>query len=162
MKKVVGALVLSLMSSSLFAEMVLGFGYANFSEDEIDLGLLQGAVGYKVDMGNDFSLTPEVRATVGVGDDSFFGVDVEIDSAFGVALRGQLDFEKDYVWVAPSYSKIKLSANFLGNSASASSDWEFGAGVGLGYQMTENMAFEGSYENVDGASLLDVGIRFKL
>jgi outer membrane immunogenic protein len=162
MKKVVGALVLSLLSSSLFAEMVLGFGYTNFSEDEIDLGLLQGTVGYKVDMGNDFSLTPEVRAAVGVGDDSFFGVDVEIDSAFGVALRGQLDFEKAYVWVAPSYSKIKLSANFLGNSASASSDWEFGAGVGLGYRMTENMALEGSYENVDGASLLGVGIRFKL
>ena len=160
MKKVIGVLLLTLMSSGVYAEMVAGVGLTRLSDDDISYGLIQGAVGYKFEINESFSLVPELRAGFGVSDDTFAGVTVDLDSAYGAAVRGQFDYDKTYVWIAPSYSKIKLSGNFFGSSASITSDWEFGGGIGFGYRLSESMAVEASYEGIDGSSLLGVAARF--
>ena len=160
MRKIVSALLVTLMSSGAYAEMVAGVSISRLSDDDLSFGLLQGAVGYRFEVSEDFSLIPEARVGLGIGDDSIGGVDIDLDSAYGVAVRGQFDFDSSYVWVAPSYSKVQLSGSGFGISVTADSDWEFGGGLGYGYRLNENMAFEVSYEGVDGAALIGVGARF--
>lgn len=159
MKKVASVCLLTLMSSGVFAETVAGVGFSRLSDDGISFGLVQGSVGYKFDINETFSLVPSLRAGFGIGDDDFGGATVELDSFYGADVRGQFDFEKSYVWIAPSYSKVKLSASFGGFSA-ANSDWEFGGGIGYGYRIDDYISIEASYEGIGGASVFGVGARF--
>lgn len=150
---------------------VSGIGYANLSDevDEFDISVsaIVGSLGYKIKSGPNFYLMPEVRFGVGVADDtvSMFGVDVdiELDRFLALSVRGQFDLDSGiYLFAAPTYANAKFtaSASQYGQSASITEDsWEFGLGLGAGYNFNSTTSLEISYEQFDGTDVLSLGLK---
>lgn len=152
-------------SLSASANWKLGVGYGNISdsEDGIDLSLggLMVSAGYQFDLTESVSLTPQLRYGLGIQDDEVSGVDIELDNFYALSLKASTTLgEKAYAYVVPSYGKLELTGSAGGYSVSADSDWEFGFGAGVGYNVSENTSIEVSYESFDGADLIGLGARF--
>lgn len=175
MKRFLTGLSLLALATTAQAEIVGGLGLARQSGDDVDLSfnIIVGSVGYKFDVNESFSVVPEVRIGTGISNETntrvlngvAFEAEAEIDSLYGVAVRGQYAFDKAYVYLAPSYTKFKgeVTARAIGVSASASatSDWEFGAAVGAGYWFTQSIAAEVAYEVFDDVDQIGVSARFR-
>lgn len=160
LRLVMVSVLLSVTSIAAQAEFVGGVAYGRLSDSGIDLGGLQGLLGYEYSIAENVTLTPEVRFGVGIGDDSFGGASVELGTFYGVNLRAQWNTSSNiYFYLQPSYVNFELEASVGGISASDDT-WEFGAGAGVGYQATEKLGFELSYEDFDGASVISAGLRF--
>lgn len=154
-----------LLSTSLFsiaarAEGPVGaVAYANLSDDDVSLGAITGSLGYRFDTTyQGFSVTPEIRIGLGVGDDTVSGVDVELDSLYGFNVRAEWDLGQTYVFVAPSYTNAEFEASFGGTTVSAD-EWEFGGGVGFGYRLEQTIGLEISYEVFDELDVFSAGVR---
>ncbi|TKB51504.1 porin family protein [Ferrimonas sediminicola] len=160
MKKMVLAALVASLPMAASANWIVGAEYAQMSDDDIDLGALVINAGFQHDYQNGFVVTPSLHLGFGVKDDSFGPVDVDLNSLYGVEVRGQFNFEQGaYLYLAPRYTNFDVEAELAGNKASED-DWQFGAAVGLGYQFTDAMAAEfgfTSYEDLDQWSL---GLRF--
>lgn len=159
MRKAIAAIALTVASAGAHAEFVGGAGYAHLSDSGIGLESLYATGGYKIDMAEGFSIIPEARVGIGVGDSDYNGATVSLDSLYGINVRAQWDGQQAYAFVAPSYTHAKLSASYLGNSLS-SGDWEFGGGVGAGYKFSDTTAAEVIYEDFNGTSVFSLGIRY--
>ncbi len=164
-KKILLATLVAGASFSSSANWVGGLSYTNYSdESDISVSTVNASIGYEYASSEQFSLIPELRLGFGLGDDSvrIFGenVDIEIDTFFAFSVRGQYKFENNmYVFAAPSYGKLELSANSSVGSASDSST-EFGIGAGVGYMFNEKTSAEISFEEFDGTDLISFGIRY--
>lgn len=142
--------------------LVVGVGAGRLDVDDgVDLSftLVQASVGYQFDVGETFTLTPEIRAGVGADDDTLLGVDIEVDSFYGVGLRAGIAAGNAYVYAYPTYTNYKLKASAAGVSASAD-DWDTGIGVGAGYNLTAGTSIEISYESIEDADIFALGLRF--
>lgn len=160
------ALLLMLAAVPANAQWVIGGGYYNVSDDEdgidISMGALVASLGYRFPMEGNFSLTPELRVGIGAGDDSLFGVDVEIDRLIALSLRGEYLFDSGlYLFGAPSYADIEIEASSGGFSVSESGS-EFGIGGGVGFRFSDTAMIELSYETFDGTDVVGVEIKFDL
>ena len=143
----------------------LGFSYLS---DEVDLGLIQATFGYSFEVGDGVRLVPEIRAGLGVIDDTVteqgIDVDLKVDNYYGVLGRVEFDVsDQAYLFVFPSYTRIEVEASAEGPvgttiSASASS-WEFGGGAGVGFSFTDRLGLEGGYENIDGIDIFNISLR---
>lgn len=166
LKKVATAIALSTLPfAASAAELVAGAGYANMSfgngEGNLSVGALVANVGSKYPINENITLVPEVRLGFGITDDTVFGVDVELDTYYGVAVRGQYDTGTGfYVYAVPSFVNAKFSfASEFGSGSEAG--WELGLGVGAGYQITDLIAADVSYETVDETDILTFQARFQ-
>lgn len=160
-KKALTASAIVLASSSAMAEWTGGVSYANLSDNSLDFGALVGSVGYTFKTSENFSLVPELRYGIGISDDTYLGVDFELDRFLSLSVRGEFDFNNGaYAFIAPSYSNVKLEGSSGGFSASAD-DSEFGIGAGVGYFFDNNIAIEASYENIDQVDVFSAGLKFK-
>lgn len=142
--------------------LVVGVGAGRLEVDDaadLSFTVVQASVGYRFDFGQTFTLTPEIRAGVGADDDTLLGVDIEVDSFYGVALRGELAAGNAYIYAYPTYINYKLKASAGGVSASAD-DWDSGIGVGAGYKLTAGTSIEISYETIEDADIFALGLRF--
>ncbi len=156
--------LLALFATSANAQWNMSAGYTQLSDDSDGLDVTLGAVtvgaGYLIE--NDesqFSWMPEIKIGLGIKDDSFFGIDVEIDRYVALSFRGQYQVNDTiYVYAQPVYANLKISAPDYGES---SSEWELGFGGGVGFQATEALSFEATYESIDGTDVASVGIRYK-
>jgi len=155
----------ALFATPASAELVGGIGYylANVQVNSPDLdyrlGLLGATLGYRYASSSLFSLTPEIRAGVGIEDDSDRGVKLEIERFYSANLRAQWNLAGNtWFYVAPSYMNIQAKARGFGVSIS-DDDWEFGAGLGFGFGLSDNVGLEFSYEKFDELELLGFGLR---
>lgn len=160
--------------SGMPGNWVGGISYINFSEEEdslnmdISLGGVVASLGYKIHMVDNFYLVPEVRVGTGISDDTvtYLGVnvDVELDGFFAVSVRGQYEFDNQiYLFAAPAYANAEFTASVSqgGQSFSVTEDsWEFGIGLGAGYNFTDTIAAEVMYERFDGTDIGSLGLKF--
>jgi hypothetical protein len=147
---------------------VAGTGYTSFSESEynvdISLSALWGSLGYQIKATDNFYLTPEVKIGMGIGSDTIMvdstSVDVELDSYLAASLRGEYDFQNGaYLFVAPTYAKGDFNVN-VGSDFAESSSWEFGAGIGAGYNFSPEKKVEVAYESFDGTDMISLAVKF--
>lgn len=150
-------------SSTLAAQVTASAGYSQFSEGRVDLGAVQGTVGYRIPLdgiaGRSY-IIPEARLGVGVDDDTIRGVTVEMDEYYGATARFQYESRGGfYAFAYPSYTRFSLSGSFAGFAVSDDS-WEFGAGAGVGFVFTDFLGAEIAYERIDDADVFNASIRF--
>lgn len=166
MKKIcVGVFVISalLMASAASAQVTGSVGYTHLDED-VSVGALQGTIGYRLPVmegvaGSGFFI-PELRAGVGINDDTVAGVKVEIDHYYGLAPRFQYEADGGlYGFLQASYVNYSVKGSALGVSVSDST-WEFGAGLGVGMAFSQALGAEVSWERVDSADLFNISMRF--
>jgi opacity protein-like surface antigen len=162
------AIALTLLSLSLTAsaDWQVGGGFSNLYDDigdgdDVSLNILYGSVSYKTESSyKDFSFVPELRIGTGVGDDSIYGVKLEVKSFIALSVRGQYEFSNGaYVYAMPSYANLDIKASGYGESGS-DDNWEFGVGAGVGYNLNKKVSVEASYENYDDTNLLSVGFKY--
>lgn len=167
-KKTLLAASLMIASVTAQADWVGGVSYSRVSDDDagisVDLGTIGGTLGYVVNPGSDFLFIPEFRVGFGVSDDSMViatvPVEAKIKTYYGATLRGQFQANDSvYLYVAPSYINYDLEVTAGGITASAD-DWEFGIGAGVGVKFMDNIGAELSYESVDSADVISLGLRF--
>ncbi len=163
MKRFLIGLAFLIASVPASAQWVAGGGYVNLSDEDdffdVSLGGIYGSLGYLMAQDGGFSFMPELRVGVGISDDTISGFDIELDSFIALSVRGQYDIDSNfYVYAAPSYARVELTASAFGMSASED-DWEFGVGGGFGYKFSEKGWLELSYETYDGTDAFSVGFR---
>ena len=170
--------IVSLMAMALFTTAtsaderdggwVAGMGYTSFSESEdnvdISVGAIWGSLGYQIKATDKFYVTPEVKIGKGIGSDTIISgstpIDVELDSYLAVSLRGEYDFQNGaYLFVAPTYAKGEFNVN-VGSDFAESSSWEFGAGIGAGYNFSAGKKIEVAYESFDGTDMISLAVKF--
>lgn len=170
MKKLVtGLSFLAVLTSSMVAAdgWQAGASYTTISGDsdntDISLGLAVASLGYEFNSGK-FSTIPELKLGTGIKDDdvTILGtrVDVEADrfASLGVKFQYQAT-DRFYIYAAPSYANLKLSAS-AGGVSESDDDWDWGAGVGAGYQLSQNLAFDIGYDRYDDTDVVHAGIRY--
>lgn len=158
------------------ADWTAELNYTMLSEDSLDieLGVLGTAIGYQFNVSEGFVLTPEFRIGFGVSDDTiddrffvelnggreYLDVDIEVDSYYGVGLRGQYyTTEKFYVLASVSYVTLDLEAS-ISNNTITEEESDFGFGAGLGYAITKNSTVEATYETFDDTDVFKFGFRY--
>lgn len=159
-KYLLGSVLMGLIafSSPASAQFEMGLGYHQLRESGVELGAVVGSMGVRFDISDRFSITPDLRLGVGVNNDR----GVEIDNLLGAALRFQLAFnEQFYGYFAPSYTRYALNrSTFWSRRVTNNSSNELGIGGGLGFRVTDMIALEAGYENVDSIDVLSIGARF--
>ena len=172
-KKTVLAMLLVGASFSSMANWVGGVGYINVSgedksnDTDISLNGVVASLGYEFPIDNNLYVTPEFRLGTGIGEDSYtlsgFNVDVEMDHFVSFSLRSQYEFNnRFYIFVAPSYSNLKLTAKAErdGFSAEVSDDsWDFGFGGGAGYRINQFASAEFMYEEYEDTEIFSLGVK---
>lgn len=168
MKRLIGTAILAstfMLPNIACADWSISGGYANY--DEFGLGVVYGSVAHKYEF-EGYSILPEVRLGVGVGDSDlnslagFIGDDskLEIDNFISASVRGQYNLSKAFgIFIQPSYSRLALTVSGSGESAS-DDDWEFNAGLGATYEFSRNVAIEALYESMFDDDVLSIGIRY--
>lgn len=164
-KTLIAAGLLLASSSAIANEGTFGFGYLHLDDGDIGLGAFTTTIGFVVQINDGFSIIPEFRAGIGVNDDRFEGVDIELKSLAGANLRFEFDLSDDaYLFLSPSYNryKVKASAPLGGGTFSVSgTDDSFGFGGGFGFFVNEGFSIEAGYERIDGAKVVTPGGRWK-
>ena len=126
--KTLGCCLLLTASMSANADWSVSGGFTSFQDDidsseSLSLGALHGGLGYTFERGN-FTFMPELCVGFGIGDDSAYGVDVEVDNFVIASLRGQYNINDSFgIFVQPSYGRLEVSASGSGASFS-NDDWE--------------------------------------
>lgn len=165
MKTLVAAGLMMAASTASASEGTFGFGYLHVDDGDIGLGAFTTTIGFVVQINDGFSIIPEFRAGIGVNDDRFEGVDIELKSLAGANLRFEFDLsDAAYLFLSPSYNryKVKASAPVAGGTFSVSgSDDNFGFGGGVGFYISEGFSIEAGYERIDGANVVMLGGRFR-
>jgi len=158
------AMLMLLSANPAAAQFDIGLGYHHMDESDLSVGAIVASAGYRVPVSDEFSVIPELRAGLGINDDTVMGVDVELDYLFGMAVRLQYEFtDQFYGYLSPSYAKYEFkastSAQGIPISVSDSSN-EFGIGGGLGFRVSDTVGLELGYENIDSTDVITFGARF--
>lgn len=153
-------LLFAVISAPATAQFSSGLAYHYLDEGDISLGAVVGSVGYRFVVNDAVSVIPELRGGIGVQDDTFMGVDVELDSLFGGVFRLEFNLsDVVYLQVSPSYVRYEASASSAFADISES-DEEFGIGGGLGFRFNPNLSAEVAYESIDDLDVYLIGLRF--
>jgi opacity protein-like surface antigen len=130
------AITLSSLSSLAAANAYVGGNYAFIDEEDVELGALVLKAGYQF---NDWA-SVEARYGFGVGDDSYQGIDVELNYLFGGYFRAGLANDSGfYPYAIIGYTKGEAEASGYGMSLK-SDDSDFSYGLGLDYSFDETIA----------------------
>lgn len=168
MKKLLIGSLLTVMAGTASADWEIGGGYAQLTDEvksrDITLSAIVGHIGYHSQLSEGVTLVPRFRFGFGVGDDTWDAYvpgasDVEISLDRFMSLDVKLQFQANenvYLYVMPAYANAKLSASALGANATEDS-WEFGGGLGVGYNFNPKASVEASYETFDGTKVLSIG-----
>lgn len=163
-KKALLAATFTALSFSASADWVSSAGYSNFSDEvgsqDLSLGTLNLGLGYQFKTSDKGSFTPELRYGFGITDDKLYGVTLEIKRFIALSIRGQYDFDSNwYMYAQPTYANLEIEAK-AGNSSASDDSWEFGGGLGLGYEFSGNKSIEVGYEHFDGTDVISASLRF--
>lgn len=128
-------------------------GLMRFSEDAIDVDALYVTLGYKFKAAENFYIIPEARVATGIGDDN----GIEVDTFYSIGAKAQYEFESGfYTFATISWGDLKVKSN-----GGSGSDDEVGYGVGAGYDFTEKVGAELSWEDFQDTNLYQLGLKFK-
>lgn len=174
-----GAVTWSLASAAS-AQFEVTVGYADLEHDRIEVGAMVAGAGFRLPVTDAISITPSVRAGVGVRDDEFATRSVisatgsgeavtvvteervEINEFYGMQLQGRFGFSNGtYLFVVPSYTFLDLASR---RSGYRHKDRGFNLGAGAGIRFSDIISAEFSYEKMGFASVdvLNIQVRFNL
>lgn len=168
MKKLLVGSLLTVMTGTASANWEIGGSYVQLKDEvaqgDITLGALVGHLGYHNQVSDKLTLVPRLRLGFGISDDTFNNfapgisdLDVSLDRFASIDLKIQYQTtENIYLYVMPAYANAKISVSAL-NSSESDDSWEFGGGVGIGYNFTPTVSAEASYESFDGTDVLSIG-----
>ena len=131
--------------------------YLSLGADGVDLG------GVGVSIGNNFTenLAVEFILGTGMGDDTYEGIKVELDSYYGIVLKPNMDVtDKVNVFLNLGYADFDVSASAGGYSASASAD-EFLWGIGAQADFTDTLYGTASFLDVGDTDGFRVSLGYK-
>ena len=136
--------ILLLIPSFAFAGW--NVGYSNLDGDagdgySISLGALNAGYTWSNIQDSDFSV--QAGIALGLTDDTFMGVDVELDPSY--YLKGMYDINENF-FISVNWAKLELTASALGESVSAS---DTDAGFGFGFNVGKVTLMFDSIEDVD-------------
>lgn len=129
------------------------------SSADLSFTTVAGSLGYHLDAGDGLTFTPEVRYGVGIGNDSVFGIDFDLDRFYGFTLRAEFDVGDTYVYFMPTYTNFRFEAAIPSLS---SDEWDFGGGVGAGYRFSQYGAVEVTYERIESGDVFCAGLRLEI
>lgn len=173
MKKLILGLVLALgIALNAHSQVTSSLGGTYLSDYRgVDVGAVVGSLGYRVTGEGGWSFQPELRAGLGIIDDTVPGfspsgqspqIDVELDNLYGVVARLQYQTDGNaYLFVQPTLTRIELDAGTnLAVRPLNDPEWAFGADVGAGFLLGERFGLEGSYGVIDGGeSIFNAALR---
>jgi len=155
------ALAFVVMASPVAAQFTTSVGYTHM-DGPVTLGAVYGSAGYEFEVADRMSVTPEIRVGLGVGSDMIGSfVEAELDRVWGPAFRFTYTLDGGaYFFATTSYLNYRFE--FSGaNFSDSVEDWEFGGGVGAGYNFTDNFGIEIFYEKVDVFDSVNAALRFR-
>ena len=153
-----------LFSAQASAQTVTSFGYYNAHENDldVDLGVLVGSVGYQFAPNDAIRIVPEVRGGIGVTDESILGAEIKIRNVVAAALRVELAIsEPVYLYTVSSYGEYEFKAEDRVLGSATVSDDDFGFGGGVGFNASQELAFEAGYEDVGGLDVFNASVRVR-
>ena len=171
-KKILFVVILTGISFSSIAHWDAGIKYLNIKNDgdgpKVSLNAVEGSIGFHYDLAPTFSLIPELRYAVGVNNDTVNLVETDIEfnleRYLAASIRAQYEFKNQfYVFVQPTYANIKTEGKVKNQNSTIeadSEDWNWGGGVGLGYRLSKSVSADFSYEWIDEADVITLGLRF--
>ena len=171
-KKITLTTLLLGVSYAATADWVGGISYHRITEKsdgvKIGLGAMSGSLGHKILIQDQIYIIPEVRVGLGVQDDSFdiMGIDVgvEVDGFLSLSLKGQMEVDNNlYAYIVPSYANFNVttSVSGYGQDMEVTEDsWHFGLGAGLGYRFNQERSVELAYEKFDDVEVMSAGLKF--
>lgn len=128
----------------------VGAGAFRMSEDAIDLDAMYVSFGYRIETSENFFLIPELRIGKGVNED--WGL--EIDRFVSVGAKAQYEYDSGlYLFGLASWGDLSVKQ---GGSAD-----DVGIGVGAGYDFSDKVGAEISWESFDETSIYQLGMKFK-
>ena len=135
-RSLLAAIALTSVASLASAEGYLGANYSFIDEDDVELGALVVKGGYKF---TDWAAV-EGRAGLGITDDSYHGVDIELNSLYGAYFVAGLPTDSGfYPYVLAGYTKAEVEASGFGVSFKED-DSDFSYGLGADYYFSDNVA----------------------
>ncbi|MBT1452503.1 outer membrane beta-barrel protein [Glaciecola sp. XM2] len=142
---------------SSLAQVSAGIRYSSYDFGEgvfDDPAVIELAFGYRFKITNDFKATPEFVYGRGVSNiDSVFGK-IKIEDYISLRARLKYDLTETIgIFYLPSLGKLDRSP-FVGED-----DWQFSHGVGIEYQITDNLSTDLSYESIDNIGTWSIGLR---
>jgi len=163
-------LLLMTITAGVNSQVTGSLTYLNF-DDDADFDAVAGSVGYRFEELDNFFLIPELRGGLGVGSERIPSITIEevtleLDRFIGVGNRAQYEFGNGvYLFAAVSYINYRFKEQITplegAPTSRTDSSWEWGVGGGLGFQLTDMLGAEGSWERVDGADLFTAGLRIR-
>lgn len=160
----IGISLVSLLVGGVHAENGYFGGniaFVEYSEegigDDASLNAIFGRIGKKFNE----NFSGEIRVGIGIGDDTvdLFGgdVDVELDSLFGVYVRGGIQVaESFYPYAVLGYTRGELTASVSGFGSASESESDISFGVGADVGISEKVILNVEYMNYldkDGAEI---------
>lgn len=128
----------------------LGAGAFRMSEDFIDVDAVYASLGYRIETSENFFLIPELRIGKGINED--WGL--EIDRFVSLGAKAQYEYDSGlYLFGLASWGDLSVDG---GGSAD-----DVGIGVGAGYDFTDKVGAEISWESFDETSIYQLGMKFK-
>ena len=154
-------LATTLLASSAQADLYGGGHYSQFSDGDISLNGLGVTVGYEHSLTPKFDAIIEMKAGIGIKDESHQGVKVELDNYKIFSAKAKYRINSGFYALAIlSRATIDLEADFQGQEVETS-DNETGFGLGLGYDFeTSRIDTELTYEKFDGFDIVTVNFKF--
>lgn len=149
-----GAVLLA--SNIALAQGYGGLGYSSAGADvdgvDFDLGVLYGRIGSQVDE----NISAEFRVGVGTSDDTIRGsggeATLQLDKFFGAYFRGSLplnDVVKPYVILGFTNIDVEVSYDtFLGSGSESDSDTDVSYGVGIDFQLDNQLIMNVEYMKI--------------
>lgn len=160
MKKLLTAALL-LIATTANADLYGGAHYLQMGDSDITLG------GAGVTLGYEHAFTPntagiiEVKAGLGAQDDTYNGVDVDLDGYRIISLKARQETKAGvYLLGILSHATIEVDANYQGYSASTT-ETEIGYGAGIGYDFERSQIdIELTYEKFDDVNVATINFKF--
>jgi hypothetical protein len=154
------AVITGLSSTAAHAELSVGAHHLNSSIGSSDFDAIGLSAAYKFSLNDKWSLVPELRYIEGYDEDY-----IKVDALTTVALKLEYQLTANsYAYVAPSYADIEITPEVsIANGQQigfSTSEKEFGAIVGVGYQLNPQTAIELSYEDYDLFDGINVALRY--
>lgn len=130
--------------------------YLSVGDSDIDIGGIGLALGNNVH--ENFAV--EFVVGTGVGDDSYAGVEYELDSYYGIVLKPNMDLgDRANIFLNLGYLDLDVSGSTSVASATASVD-EFMWGIGAQVDFTEQMYGSVSFIDIDDTDGFKISVGY--
>jgi hypothetical protein len=169
------------LSNIASAQWIAGVGYFDISADVDGYEVSPDVVGFN--LGYEFeTLLPDLTIVPGMSlymdaDDDIVNVTnpgparVRVETNFGMGFNVRFQWDGDsgmYFYLAPSMARFDIDGRetvivddvVIGTAKIKDDDWYVGGGLGIGYNATDAISFELSFEEYGDADILGLNFRY--